>query len=55
LLLELVAPAGGHAAEIACCVRVRESLRLTDQARDAFCAHLHAIGAQIEGAHQYAA
>jgi hypothetical protein len=55
LLHELVAPAGARAAEIACCVRVRERLRLTDHARDAFCAHLHAIGARIESAHQYGA
>jgi hypothetical protein len=53
LLHELVAPAGGGAAEIACCIRVRTCYRLTDQARDAFCAQLHAVGAQIEGSHQY--
>jgi len=55
LLHELVAPLGARAAEIACCVRVRERLRLTEHARDAFCAHLHAIGARIESAHQYVA
>lgn len=55
LLTEVVAPAGQHAADMACAIRIGETIRLTDQARDAFFSRLQEVGEQLEDEHQPAA